>query len=172
LKFRIAGVTVESLVDGPGIRSVVFFQGCPHHCPGCHNPETWAWEAGREILGSDLISLLQLNPLVDGVTFSGGEPFSQASAAVVLGKYLKSLHLNLWIYTGYMWEYLRAATGHPEFQELLAIADVLVDGPYLAQAREPGGIFRGSANQRMINVPASLESGKVIQWQLFTNVAS
>ncbi|HEX3044367.1 MAG TPA: anaerobic ribonucleoside-triphosphate reductase activating protein [Bacillota bacterium] len=172
LTLRIAGVTVESLVDGPGIRSVVFFQGCPHHCPGCHNPETWAWEAGREISGLELISLLQLNPLVDGVTFSGGEPFSQTRAAVLLGRYLKSLQLNLWIYTGYTWEYLQEDPNQSGFRELLEIADVLVDGPYLAQAREMGGAFRGSANQRIINIPASLESGKVIQWQQFTNVAS
>lgn len=81
---RIAGVTTESVVDGPGIRGAIFFQGCPHACPGCHNPETWKQNDGKEISQSDLIKLLNLNPLVTGVTFSGGEPFQQAPAVAAL----------------------------------------------------------------------------------------
>ncbi|MCL6588522.1 MAG: anaerobic ribonucleoside-triphosphate reductase activating protein [Firmicutes bacterium] len=164
-KLKIAGITAESLVDGPGIRGVVFFQGCPHRCPGCHNPETWDWNGGREMSGLEVIAGLNLNPLVEGVTFSGGEPFSQAAGAVLLGRYLKSVNLNLWIYTGYTWEYLTDLQRGKEFQELLEITDVLVDGPYLEQSRAPVGTFKGSANQRIINVPASLESGRIILWQ-------
>lgn len=164
LRVRIAGVAVESVVDGPGLRSTVFFQGCPHACPGCHNPETWDPGGGKEIDLTELLGLLKLNPLISGVTFSGGEPFSQAIPAARLGSYLKTLGLNLWVYTGYTWDFLVKNSNDRGFKELLDSADVVVDGPFLNEARTFGLPFRGSSNQRLIKVRESIDSGKIIEW--------
>lgn len=162
---RIAGVTTESVVDGPGIRSTIFFQGCPHACPGCHNPDTWRLDGGKEIKVADVIKLLKINPLVSGVTFSGGEPFQQAQVAVALGRYLRELGLNLWVYTGYTWEFLLANLDRPGYKELLELTEVLVDGPFIREKQDLGLLFRGSANQRLINVQESLAKGTVVTWQ-------
>jgi anaerobic ribonucleoside-triphosphate reductase activating protein len=161
---RIAGVVNESVVDGPGIRSVIFFQGCPHACPGCHNPETWDFQGGREFSVSDLIQSLKLTPLISGVTFSGGEPFGQAKAVSALGASLKALGLNLWIYTGFIWEQLLINLKKPGYAELINLADVVVDGPFQQEHKRSDLPFRGSANQRLIRVKASLTSGKVVEW--------
>lgn len=162
---RIAGVTTESVVDGPGLRSTIFFQGCPHACPGCHNPETWPGDGGKEISLNDLIRLLDLNPLVTGVTFSGGEPFQQAPAVGVLGNRLQKLGLNIWVYTGYTWEFLLANLSRPGYKELLEVAEVLIDGPFIQAQRDPALLFRGSVNQRLIKVRESMASGKIVLWQ-------
>ncbi len=162
---RIAGVTNESVVDGPGIRSVIFFQGCPHACPGCHNPETWRPDGGSEIGQSDLIRMLDLNPLVTGVTFSGGEPFQQAPTVAVLGNHLRDLGLNIWIYTGFTWDFLLANLNRPGYQELLKVAEVLIDGPFIREQQDLTLLFRGSANQRIIKVAESMASGRIILWQ-------
>jgi anaerobic ribonucleoside-triphosphate reductase activating protein len=162
---RIAGVATESVVDGPGLRSTVFFQGCPHQCPGCHNPGTWDPGGGLEIALLELIELLKLNPLISGVTFSGGEPFMQAPAAAALADYLKAKGLNLWIYTGYTWEELLKSLDAPGYKELLHFADVVVDGPFLQEGRDSALIFRGSSNQRVILVSESYQAGTIITWE-------
>lgn len=162
---RIAGVTTESVVDGPGIRSTIFFQGCPHACPGCHNPETWSDDGGKELEISELIGLLNINPLVTGVTFSGGDPFQQAPAAAALGSLLRKMGLNLWVYTGYTWEFLVKNLNRPGYQDLLNLAEVLVDGPFIREQRNLSLLFRGSANQRLIKVAESLVSGKIVAWE-------
>lgn len=162
---RVAGITNESVVDGPGIRSTIFFQGCPHACPGCHNPETWSSEGGKELKIEDLIKFLAINPLVSGVTFSGGEPFQQAPAAAVLGRRLLEMGLNLWVYTGYTWEALLVNLDRPGYQELLELTEVLIDGPFIREKRDLGLLFRGSTNQRLINVQESLTKGMVVTWQ-------
>lgn len=164
-KVRIAGIARESVVDGPGIRSTIFFQGCPHACPGCHNPDTWRFDGGSEIGLTDLIRLLDLNPLVTGVTFSGGEPFQQAQSAAVLGRYLRKLGLNIWVYTGYTWDFLMANLERPGYKELLGVAEVLIDGPFIREQRDPSLLFRGSANQRLIKVTESMASGRIVLWQ-------
>lgn len=164
-KVRIAGIARESVVDGPGIRSTIFFQGCPHACPGCHNPDTWRFDGGSEIGLTDLIRLLDLNPLVTGVTFSGGEPFQQAQSAAVLGRYLRKLGLNIWVYTGYTWDFLMANLERPGYKELLEVAEVLIDGPFIREQRDPSLLFRGSANQRLIKVTESMASGRIVLWQ-------
>jgi anaerobic ribonucleoside-triphosphate reductase activating protein len=162
---RVAGVTNESVVDGPGIRSAIFFQGCPHACPGCHNPETWPFEGGQIFKTEELIKKLTINPLVSGVTFSGGEPFQQSPAAVVLGRRLREMGLNIWVYTGYTWEVLMANLDRPGYQELLELTEVLIDGPFLREKQDLGLLFRGSTNQRLINVQESLNKGMVVAWQ-------
>jgi anaerobic ribonucleoside-triphosphate reductase activating protein len=161
---RIAGVSRESVVDGTGLRSTIFFQGCHHACQDCHNPETWDPGGGTEVSLSKLLSMLKLNPLIDGITFSGGEPFLQSPALVELAAHLKALGLNLWIYSGFTWEYLNSQSAQPSYKELLAFADVLVDGPFLMNVKEPGLSFRGSANQRIIKVQDSLAASRIILW--------
>jgi anaerobic ribonucleoside-triphosphate reductase activating protein len=162
---RIAGITTESVVDGPGLRSTVFFQGCPHACANCHNPETWDPGGGRQLTLQELASKLKLNPLIAGVTFSGGEPFLQASAAAKFGSYLKERGYGLWVYTGYTWEYLLANSDDVGCNALLDVTDVLVDGPFQNQYKQLQLPFRGSSNQRLIRVPESIKAGVIIEWQ-------
>lgn len=153
-KLRIAGVVRESVVDGPGLRYVVFAQGCPHRCPGCHNPETWDPAGGYEILLEELVADIILNPLLAGVTFSGGEPFLQAASFAALGVVLREKGFNIVTYTGYTFEELLRMPDEG-VQDLLAATDILIDGPFLLAERDLTIPFRGSRNQRIINVHAS-----------------
>jgi anaerobic ribonucleoside-triphosphate reductase activating protein len=164
VKVRIAGVVNESVVDGPGIRTAIFFQGCPHACPGCHNPQTWSFQGGQELSILELMRSLKITPLISGVTFSGGEPFGQAEAAANLGAPLKSLGLNLWVYTGFRWEQLLSNLAKPGYSELLNLTDVVVDGPFQKDLKRSDLPFRGSANQRLVLVKESLTSGKIVEW--------
>lgn len=156
---RIAGLAKESYVDGPGIRCTVFLQGCQRHCPGCHNPSTHDPAGGAavavESLGRDILSLRGL----DGVTLSGGEPFLQPVAAAALAAQLKAAGLHLIGYTGFLFEELFG--GGEAADRLLGELDVLVDGPFITAERDPALAFRGSRNQRVIDVPASLSAGRV-----------
>ncbi len=163
---RIAGIAYESVVDGPGLRNTVFFQGCPHACPGCHNPETWDPAAGLEYSLQNLLAALKLNPLISGVTFSGGEPFLQAEAAAQLGEIIKAQGLNLWVYTGYTWEYLLQSKNSKGFNALLKTADVLIDGPFIDEHKSLNLPFRGSANQRIIRVKESVAAGTIVSWRM------
>jgi anaerobic ribonucleoside-triphosphate reductase activating protein len=168
---RISGIANESVVDGPGIRTTVFFQGCCHQCSGCHNPETWDLKGGVDVVIADLIPRLKLNPLVAGVTFSGGEPFLQAGPVAVLGKIIKEMGLNLWVYTGFLWENLLHSQ-NSQFKELLEIADVLIDGPFVANLQDSHLAFKGSLNQRIIDVKASLKTGTVVGWSTAGDIIS
>ena len=157
---RIAGMTRDSIVDGPGIRTTFYVQGCPHHCPGCHNPETWPFEGGREMPPEELFAIVQQNPLCRGVTFSGGDPFAQAGALVPLADMLKGAGYEVASYTGYLYEQL--ADGTEDQKALLSRIDVLIDGPFLLAERSLELNFRGSRNQRVLNVPESLRQGKAV----------
>ena len=160
---QVAGIVHDSIVDGPGIRYVLFVQGCPHHCNGCHNPESWPFEGGMERSAEEIFSEIQKNPLVRGVTFSGGEPFSQADALLPLAIMLKEAGYELAIYTGGVFEDI-LSQGTSEQRELLGNADTLIDGPFLKQKRNLSLKFRGSENQRILNVSASLAEGKAV-WE-------
>lgn len=150
---RIAGIINESIVDGPGIRLVVFAQGCPHRCLGCHNPETHAFEEGCLISVKDILEMVQKNPLLDGVTFSGGEPFSQARALSILGDKLKKLGMDIMTYTGYTYEFLLEESNDTnDWMALLDITDILVDGKFEIQQKDLLLPFRGSENQRIIDM--------------------
>ena len=140
---RIAGIVHDSIVDGEGIRLAVFVQGCPHHCNGCHNPETHDFQGGRLIDTSEIIAMMDANPLLDGVTLSGGEPFCQSGACIEIAAAAHLKGLNVWCYTGYTIEELE---GHPLLNEV----DVLVDGRYMEEQRTLELPFRGSRNQRII----------------------
>lgn len=158
---RIAGVVRESIVDGPGFRFVVFCQGCPHGCPGCHNPATHDFEGGYDCDIEKIISAVDANPLLDGVTFSGGEPFCQPEAFYNLGIELKKRNLNLLAYTGFTYEELTAM--EDEFvHKLLSILDLLVDGRYVQEERDLTLLFRGSKNQRVIDMALTREKNQVI----------
>lgn len=167
MKLRIAGFERESVVDGPGIRFVIFAQGCPHHCPGCHNQTTWSFEGGEEHRIDSLLELVRENRLLKGVTFSGGEPFAQAEGFALLGEKIKEQGLDIVTYTGYTFEeILSLAEKEPGFRKLLEVSDYLVDGPYLEEERDLELPFRGSRNQRFIDVRASLKAGKIVEKDL------
>ena len=164
----MAGVVGDSIVDGPGIRTVYFCQGCPHHCEGCQNAETWEFGVGTPTDTEFLADIARNNPLCKGVTFSGGEPFAQAEGFAELARKLKAEGYEVAGYTGYTFEYLRDQ-GTAAQQRLLGLLDVLVDGPFLLERRSLDLVYRGSDNQRIIDVPASLEAGEAVpaapRWQ-------
>jgi anaerobic ribonucleoside-triphosphate reductase activating protein len=162
---RLAGIANESVTDGPGLRLSVFFQGCPHACPGCHNPQTWKVDAGEAVDVADLAARLEMTPLLSGLTFSGGEPFLQAEAASSLASLLGAKLKSLWVYTGYRWEDLLEMLDRPGYRALLTQTGVLVDGPFRQAEKDLALPFRGSRNQRLILVPESLASGRVVTWE-------
>lgn len=160
---RIANTVEDSIVDGPGLRVTVFTQGCPHNCPGCHNPDTHDPQGGRESSVDQLIAQLAVNPLTRGLTLSGGEPFLQGEDCARLAAAAHAKGLDVWTYSGYRYEVL-AAGEDPGWRALLAETDVLVDGPYLEKEKSYEIHFRGSRNQRLIDVPASRRAGRVVLW--------
>lgn len=157
----LAGFADDSIVDGPGLRLTVFCQGCPHHCPGCQNPETWPFAGGRAVPISEIVARAARNPLVHGVTLSGGEPFAQAGSCAALAALLSAKGYEVAAYTGYTFEDLLAGT--PEQQALLAQLNVLVDGPFVQDECSLELLFRGSKNQRILDVPKSL-AAKAAVW--------
>ncbi len=156
----LAGIQGDSIVDGPGIRTTIFCQGCPHHCPGCHNPETWEFGAGTPMAAEEILAIVKSNPLCRGVTFSGGEPFAQAEGYARLARLLKEAGYEVASYSGYTFEQLLRGT--PAQKALLGTIDILIDGPYVEAERSLELSFRGSKNQRILNVPGSLEAGKAV----------
>ena len=158
---NLAGITEDSIVDGPGIRTTFYCQGCPHHCPGCHNPETWDFSGGTPMEESRLLEIVESNPLCHGVTFSGGEPFAQAEGFARLAKLLKEKGYEVASYSGYTFEQL--LNGTEAQKELLSRLDVLIDGPFILAERSLELNFRGSRNQRVLNVPESLKAGCAVE---------
>lgn len=160
---RIAGVIKESIVDGPGIRFVVFCQGCPHHCPGCHNAVTHDFEGGYDCGVDTILNAVDENPLLSGVTFSGGEPVCQPEGFAALAEGIKARNLDIIMYSGYTFEeILKKAGKEKALSELLSFVDILVDGRYMEQERDLTLLFRGSRNQRVIDVQNSLKQGKTV----------
>ena len=164
----MAGIAGDSIVDGPGIRTTYFAQGCPHHCEGCHNPETWEFGVGTPMETDALLEIAKSNPLCHGVTFSGGEPFAQAEGFAELAELLIAEDYEVASYTGYTFEHLRDH-GTPAQKKLLSLLDVLVDGPFILAERSLELVYRGSRNQRIIDVQKSLASGEAVpaspRWQ-------
>ena len=160
---RIAGLVQDSIVDGPGFRFVVFAQGCSHHCEGCHNPDTWDLSGGRETTVDGLIAEMLSNPLTDGLTLSGGEPFLQAAECAKLANVAHENKLSVWAYTGFTFEELcHKAQCEPDVGDLLQQTDVLVDGPFRLAERTLSLKWRGSKNQRVIDVKKSLIAGETV----------
>ena len=144
---RIHNTIHDSIVDGPGLRYVVFTQGCPHRCPGCHNPKTHDPSGGNEVAVEEIIADMRSNPLTDGLTLTGGEPFTQAEDCAKIARAAHAAGLNVWCYSGWTLEELREM---PEAQVLLREIDTLVDGPYIEAERSLTLPWRGSRNQRVI----------------------
>ena len=158
---RLAGLLHDSIVDGPGLRYVVFTQGCPFQCPGCHNPESWDINAGTETPIDEIIKDMLSNPLTDGLTLSGGEPFIQAADCAGLAVAARDKGLSVWVYTGYTFEELndKSKTDNA-IRELLSLTDVLIDGKYINYERTLSKQWCGSKNQRVIDVKKSMMTGK------------
>lgn len=157
---KIAGIVEDSIVDGPGLRTVIFGQGCPHRCPGCHNPDTWEADGGTAMTEEQVFEIITRNPLCGGVTFSGGEPFAQAGGFGRLAKRLREKGYEVASYSGYTFEEL--CTGTDEQKELLRNVDILIDGTFVLAERSLNLSFRGSKNQRILNVSESLKQKRAV----------
>ncbi|MCQ2751592.1 MAG: anaerobic ribonucleoside-triphosphate reductase activating protein [Coriobacteriales bacterium] len=174
MSILISGIESESIVDGPGFRLAIYTQGCPHHCPNCHNPQTHPFEGGTPMQAQEIIDLAKQSPLHKGITLSGGEPFCQAKELIELAKLAKAENYNIWIYSGYLFEDLlnvnNAPSDNKKLQmldtqatyELLSLCDVLVDGPFLEEQKSYDLDFKGSSNQRLIDLPKSLQANQCI----------
>ncbi len=159
---RILDILHDTTVDGPGFRTSIYCAGCRHHCAGCHNPQSWDFAAGRDVEVDELMQEIESDPFAD-VTFSGGDPFFQAEAFTELARRIKSeTRKTIWCYTGFLYEDLLRQPAH---RALLEQLDVLVDGPFIQSLRDVDLLFRGSSNQRLIDVPASLKAGEVVLWK-------
>ena len=162
-KIRIAGVIKESTVDGPGFRYVIFTQGCPHHCEGCHNPETHDMNGGKLESITTLAEDITKNPLLKGITLSGGEPFMQAKKLAKLLSLIDLKRYSVMTYTGFKYEYLISnANDDNGYLELLKLTDVLIDGKFMKDLKSSSAKFRGSINQRAIDVKSSLKENRII----------
>lgn len=160
---RLAGLVPESYVDGPGIRFTVFVQGCPHHCKGCHNPETHDFNGGRLANVDKIFGKIIRDPLIKGVTFSGGEPFCQPEPLNYLAGMLKEKGYHVMSYSGYTFEeLLKMSEENSNIKGLLEKLDILVDGRFELSQRSLELKFKGSRNQRLIDVPKSLKEGRVV----------
>ncbi len=166
MHLQISGTANDSIVDGPGLRFTIFVQGCPHHCPGCHNPQTHPFEGGTVMEAGTLLERIRKNPLLDGVTFSGGEPFCQAEALAAMGEEIHRMGLNIVTYTGYTFEYLLEHREEQHYGDLLAVTDYLIDGPFIEAQQSYQLHFRGSANQRILDCQKSLAQGQAVETEL------
>jgi anaerobic ribonucleoside-triphosphate reductase activating protein len=153
LPIRLFGVVRESIVDGPDLRYVIFVQGCPHKCPGCHNPESHAYKGGKLTTTDRIWNDIIKNPLIKGITFSGGEPFLWGHELAVIAEKAISRGMNIMTYTGFTYEHLlKKAETEPSVHELLAVTNYLVDGRYIEEKRDLSLRFRGSSNQRILDI--------------------
>jgi len=158
MPMRILSIIEDTMVDGPGFRTSVYCAGCNHQCPGCHNPQSWDFHGGREMTVEQVMKVIEADPYTRGVTFTGGDPMYQAAAFAELARQIhRRTQKDIWCYTGFTYESLI----HDDQRELLAEIDVLVDGPYIESRQDPDLLFRGSYNQRLIDVPRSLAEGRV-----------
>ncbi len=164
---RLFGEVKESITDGPGLRYAVFTQGCPHYCTGCHNPESHSFTDGYLVSEVALIERILSNPLLDGVTFSGGEPFMQAKELAAVASAVKGKGLSVIVYSGYTLEELLELSAHREgYIDLLKNTDILIDGRFEIDKKSLDLRFRGSWNQRAIDVPKTLEKGEIVLYPL------
>lgn len=160
-KVRVSGIIKESIVDGVGIRYVIFFQGCPHNCKGCQNPQTHSFDKGTFVNINDIIREINSNPLLDGVTFSGGEALCYPKQCAIIASAVKKQNKTVWLYSGYTFEQILR---YPKKKRALELVDVLVDGKYIEEQRDLDLRFKGSSNQRIIDVQKSLKQGKIVLW--------
>lgn len=171
MKIRLAGeITTDSIVDGEGIRSVIWTQGCIHNCPGCHNPSTHSFTDGilRDV--EDVCEEINNIDFQDGITLSGGDPLAQIDACLEIAKFCQSINLNVWCYTGYkMEDLLKRCNKENKLKELLLNIDVLVDSPFILELKSYNVPFRGSSNQRIIDSKKSVLENKVCEVEKYKN---
>lgn len=172
MKIRLATPDIQrdSIVDGEGIRCVIWTQGCPHNCRGCHNPETHSFDGGVLVDVEDIKRKIDTLELHDGITFSGGDPMIQAGACFQIAKHCHAKGLNVWCYTGYTYEQLIALSEKKsDLMDFLNEIDILVDGKFILEEKSYDCVFRGSKNQRLIDVKKSLRANRVIEVNKFDN---
>lgn len=168
------GIIEESSLDGEGVRLVIFTQGCSHHCKGCHNPSTWEFNDKNKISDNEILDMVHSNPLLDGITLSGGDPFFQAKNCISLCKTIKKEELTVWAYTGFVFdEFIKFKNNiecddriNKDMINLLKYVDVVVDGPFILEQRTLDGRYKGSTNQRLIDVKKSLHQNKIVEYKL------
>ena len=158
-----ADLTIDSIVDGPGLRAVLWTQGCSHHCKGCQNAQTWDFNGGGLVPIEMVKEAIDELEYQDGITFSGGDPMFQVDACNIIAEHCKNKGLNIWVYTGFTFEeIMKLAEKNPVYLDFLKKIDVLVDGKFILAERDLSLLFRGSRNQRLIDVPKTLETGKIV----------
>lgn len=163
MMMKVAGIAEDSIVDGSGLRLTVFVQGCSHHCPGCHNPETHDPDGGKLMDIAEIVAKFDANPLLDGITLSGGEPFDQPAPCLELLSKVYHKCGSIWCYTGYTIEELMERQ-ESAIRCMLEHIDVLVDGRFIQHARTLEMPWRGSKNQRLIDVKETIRTGKVVEY--------
>lgn len=158
----VIDIVEDTMVDGPGFRTSIYCAGCPNACPGCHNPQSWDINEGRQMTTDEMMQVIEADPFAN-VTFSGGDPMYQAEGFTELARAIRQrTNKTIWCYTGFTYE---ALVRNPKQRALLEQIDVLVDGPFVKSLRDDDLLFRGSSNQRLIDVPASLSTGRVVAYQ-------
>ena len=163
IRLAVPYIQKDSIVDGEGIRSVIWTQGCPHHCFGCHNPETHDFDGGTLVEIEKLKKEIDKLEGQDGITFSGGDPMFQVEACNIIAEHCLKKGLNIWVYTGFTYEeIMKLAEKKPVYLDFLKKIDVLVDGRFIEKERDLNLLFRGSANQRLIDIPKTLKSGEIV----------
>ena len=150
------------MVDGPGFRTSIYCAGCRHACPGCHNPQSWDFSGGHPMSTEDIMRIIEADPYAN-VTFSGGDPMHQPEGFTELARAIRErTNKDIWCFTGFTFETL---VNNPRHRQLLELIDVLVDGPFIKSLRDENLLFRGSSNQRLIDVPVSLKKGEIVLFQ-------
>lgn len=161
---RIAGIINNSVVDGPGLRTAIFFSGCRRHCKGCHNPETQDFNYGKEYTEDDIDKILTLARNVgdSGITLTGGHPLEPENYefAYEMVKKAKEYNLDVWLYTGYVFEQIPIM-----YMDLISLCDVVVDGPFVENLKSNDCLYRGSINQRLINIKETFDRGEIVLWK-------
>lgn len=161
---RIAGIINNSVVDGPGLRTAIFFSGCRRHCKGCHNPEAQDFNYGKEYTKDDIDKILTLARNVgdSGITLTGGHPLEPENyeLAYEVVKKAKEYNLNVWLYTGYVFEQIPIM-----YMDLISLCDVVVDGPFVENLKSNDCLYRGSTNQRLINIKETFDRGEIVLWK-------
>ncbi len=160
---RLAGMVNDSIVDGPGLRFVLFTQGCPHHCDACHNPESWKIQGGEEYSIEEVIKKFTSNKLLTGITLSGGEPLVQPFECEKIASAAKAANLNVLLFSGYRYEEIvKLSLIDENIANLMDKVDILIDGKFIKEEKDLTLRFRGSRNQNIIDVPKSRETGKIV----------
>jgi len=164
----VLNIIEDTMVDGPGFRTSIYCAGCRHKCPGCHNPQSWDFEGGHAMTTEEIMRIVEADPYAN-VTFSGGDPMYQPEGFAELARTIKTrTNKNIWCYTGFTFETL---VNNPRQRALLEQIDVLVDGPFIKAQRDESLCFRGSSNQRILDVPASLKCGTPVPYNYVDKIA-